>query len=815
MSKTENSKTQMKLMDFLDNEKIPYIKIKILFNYKDKRTNEIIKKKPFYIPFRHKKSKTGKYEYVKDDTFDTKWTTWDYEKCQEHNEFIAKDKMGLNALNINLTNSKYMIIDIDSENPEQVKQYLEEYQDVMKTKSTGRKLPHLWRLKHEEDFNTTKTKYKEELDLIYTNTFEFIDSKFENYTEDIPIFEDFPKVAKKTTKPKFKVKSVKPVKPEVINIVDSGNEDDQEPNKNEELLNLIPNNTGFIPYDEWLKICFSLKNDNPNNYEICKKWSMQSDRHTDEHFNHIWDYSEEGNSLGTLHYYAKLYNEFEYRKLMIKSGINITDDALAKTYINLQYNNVVFSNDEVYLYKKNWVKDHKKHLQLKKNIRVVLQEYYLKIHIDLSNKMIELINDEEQVKLMKQKLKSVSMIIDKCSSKSAIDNIKDFIIQDLSALNRNIIFDLGQEQIYNLQFKNGVYEMNNKKFRERTQNDYVTQFLDWDYNPEVDKEKLKEVELIYNKLQPDKEQRKFSLEWLAYNLTGSTGKQKFKMNIGYSAGNGKSTEFKIHDRVFDIYSKKLDNITFNLKNDKRHKQIIHLLKNPIRFAYCEELQQSKLDVNFIKDFVDGSKITCEIMYGTSQSASIQSKLNTCSNADFNIDLDKGILRRGLVQFYESKFRDEYKEDNYENNTYKLIEDMEDIFLQEEYKNAYLHLLLNHYDKDFKAPAKNKDAFKEIANEYDEYGTILTDDFIITDDKKDCISKELLHSYFKDKLNKKSMSWRFFLTQMKNKDIKYNKSRMIAGERGQFEGIKFNLPNSTIIYENDKTPELDLTGENDF
>ena len=777
----QTEKAKMKLIDFLDEKKIPYIKIKILFNYTDLKSGVKYKKKPFYIPCEYPKG-SGEYINVKDDSFYSKWMTWDYEKCKNHNEFISNNKIGLNALNINLTNSKYMIVDIDSEDPKICEEYLKEYGDVMKTKSTGRKLPHLWRLKHEEDKNTTKTKYKDDLDLIYTNTFEFSDTKFENYTEDIPVFKDFPSVVEtKTTKRKFKInKSVKPIIADENSPVDSDIET---------LLNLIPNTSGLIPYDEWLKICFSLKNDNPNNYEMAKTWSSQSDIHTDEHFNHIWNYSEGGNSIGTLHYYAKLYNEFEYRKNLMKTGIKITDDSLAKTYINLQYNNIVYSNDEVYLYKKNWIKDDKKHLQLKKNIRVVLLEFFLRISMDISNKMIEFINDENQVKLLKQEKKNIEQIEMKCATKSSIDNIKDFVIQDLATLNKNIVFDLGQEQLYNLQFKNGVYEIDNKKFRPRTQNDYITQYLNWDYNNEINVEALKDVKMIYKKLQPDEEQRKFSLEWMAYNLTGSTGKQKFKMNIGYSAGNGKSTEFKIHDRVFDIYSKKLDVKTFNDKNDKRHKQIIHLIKNPIRFAYCEELQQTKLDVDFIKDFVDGSKLNCEIMYGTSESKSIQAKLTTCSNKDFNLELDKGILRRGLVQFYESKFRPEYTEDNFKNHTYRMVEDYENKFLQDDYKNAYLHLLLNHYDKDFQPPNKNKDAFKEIANEYDEYGSILTDEFILTDDKKDTIYKEELHTYFKDKLNKKSMSWRFFLSQMKAKDIKYNKSRMVLGQRGLFEGIK--------------------------
>ena len=82
------------------------------------------------------------------------------------------------------------------------------------------------------------------------------------------------------------------------------------------------------------------------------------------------------------------------------------------------------------------------------------------------------------------------------------------------------------------------------------------------------------------------------------------------MNIGYTASNGKSTEFRIHDSIFPIYSKKLDKDTFNISYaNKRHKQIRQLQKNPIRFCYCEELDQKKIDVDYLKDFVDANNLS--------------------------------------------------------------------------------------------------------------------------------------------------------------------------------------------------------------
>ena len=332
--------------------------------------------------------------------------------------------------------------------------------------------------------------------------------------------------------------------------------------------------------------------------------------------------------------------------------------------------------------------------------------------------MLETLKTNNEVEKEKLELtqKQINALIACSTKKTSIDNICSFVIQDIASQSKNIVFDLCEDQLYNLHFKNGVYELNNKKFRPRTQSDYITQFLDWDYNENVNDDIYNELDLFFSKLQPQADQKKFLLEWMAYNLSGSTSSQKFLMNIGYSASNGKSTLFKIHDLIFDIYSFKLDSKTFNMNNDKRHKQLIHLIKNPIRFSYCEELKEEKLDVDFIKDYVDGSKINVEIMYGTSEAKSIQAKLTTCSNKDFNIAIDKGILRRGIVQFYESQFKKGIV-DNYETNEYTRIDGYEKIFNNEQYKNAYLKLLINHYKTDIVPPNLNENFFKEIANEY--------------------------------------------------------------------------------------------------
>ena len=118
------------------------------------------------------------------------------------------------------------------------------------------------------------------------------------------------------------------------------------------------------------------------------------------------------------------------------------------------------------------------------------------------------------------------------------------------------------------------------------------------------------------------------------------------------------------------------------------------------------------------------------MYGTCESAPIQAKLNTCSNKDFNVDIDEGILRRGVVQMYESRFIKDI-EDDWKTHTFKRVDNYGKKFECELYKNAYLHLLLSYFSLNVFIPKKNEEMFKDIAEEYDDFSNIFNELFIHT------------------------------------------------------------------------------------
>ena len=553
---------------------------------------------------------------------------------------------------------------------------------------------------------------------------------------------------------------------------------------NEELQDLVDciAQSDIDDYHTWIRIVFGLHNDNINNYEIAKNLSMKSAKYDDKFFNNLWSNAKSGVNIGTIHFYAKRGNPAQYRILTKKNRLTGTEDNLTEIFLKLNCENLLFfpKEKELYIYKQEkWVLD-TDYLILKKLVRTTLINYVTE---DIQNLLSN--NDGDIKDLLNEKNK----IFQKVSNKKTIDNVSSFVLQDLANEKRQEEFNTNKEQVNNLHFRNGVYNLLEKKFRKRTKADYITQYLDWDY---MDEEEIpaniqEEVHTFYKKLHPNEEQRKFALSWLSYCLSGDVGVQRFKMNIGYTASNGKSTEFRIHDSIFPIYSKKLDKDTFNISYaNKRHKQIRQLQKNPIRFCYCEELDQKKIDVDYLKDFVDANNLSCEIMYGTCESAPIQAKLNTCSNKDFNVDIDEGILRRGVVQMYESRFIKDI-EDDWKTHTFKRVDNYGKKFECELYKNAYLHLLLSYFSLNVFIPKKNEDMFKDIAEEYDDFSNIFNELFIHTKNEEDSLHKSELVEIFKTK--NKSLSQRHITYELKKIGIKYKKDKMKEGKKGFFVGLK--------------------------
>jgi hypothetical protein len=510
-------------------------------------------------------------------------------------------------------------------------------------------------------------------------------------------------------------------------------------------------------------------------------------------------------SVKSLKNWAKLRNPELYGtyfqddyEFQIKQKYNITnlittsfdEMSIMSLVFDLIKKYVILDNDFIYLYYNDeWHKMNEKDCKMLKNLIGEIFVIYVKFALDIINLEIKnKLDDEAELKKLKELHKSAVNMHGVMKKNNYINNICTLLKNKLSTFKNTILFDLGEDNFYKIHFKNGVYDIKEKIFRSRTFNDYVTQYLPYDYKKEeeIEQEIKDDVLGFFKKIQPDEEQRKFTLSYLAYCLTGDASKQIFKMNIGHSASNGKSTEMSIHEICFELYSMKCDSRVLQSNFEKRHKFLNDLVYKPIRFLYFEELPKGKkLDAEFVKDFVDGKKLALEKMFGTTDKFKIQAKMMSASNHDFEFDTDEGILRRGRVQFYESKFTDENVDES--KHIYKKEEGFENKFNNDDFKNAYFHLLLKHIDSLY-VPNKNKEDFKQKAEESDTILNNILEYFEITNNPNDVVGKiEIEYKFGKEKFSD-------YKNKLQSKGCKYESQTKYwcEDEKKQKSGVFTNL-----------------------
>ena len=698
------------------------------------------------------------------------WDKLSYDKSMELN----KKRKG-KYMNINWKGSKFFVVDIDKEG----KWWEDNYPLTVMTKSTGKGLPHLIYQKNDNDIYNGNNKAMDGGDLCYKNTFEHWDMEIEGKPIKLPFVpkgkkdlkEDTSTISVKEKKTNDKVKTQERYLSQRIR------------ENVENYLNIIKN-PDYI-WDDWFKLVIAVREIHPNLKYQAKEWSQRSKKHDEEFFEHTWTKTQPMTGLGMWTLTKKALESdksafLKYHNRKLERTPEYYCDMFMEKFGN---DNLVYTDEKrLFIFKNgNWYEDSER-LKLKKTIREISQK-------DLRDVKKEL----EENDPMNNNLNRICQELEKIQKRSLVDDICTFIIQDLDEatcnLEESVKFDVGKEQNYNLHFKNGVLELDTKgcSWRDRNYQDYITvgnSVNNWEFNPfERDEALIEEVENDFKKVQPDDAQRKFMLEWLSYGLTGDTSRTKCKFNIGLRASNGKTTEFLIHAKCFPKLIKNVDRKYFNEGFSKRHKTKIDLLTKPIRIAYIEEIDEHQLEASELKDAVDGKKQNCEIMYGTQTEGSFSCKWNFLGQREPVIKEDAGVLRRGIMQQYTSKFSEDITKDDWTKKLFPRIKDFENKYDDDAYKNAYLHLLLDNYKgSDFYIPKENTESFINYIQEIngDRDLVELTEEGSV----EDWVSKTSLCNLLK----KNASSLKAFMKEF-YPHSKYDRAKRVDGQRGSYNKIK--------------------------
>jgi phage/plasmid-associated DNA primase len=387
-----------------------------------------------------------------------------------------------------------------------------------------------------------------------------------------------------------------------------------------------------------------------------------------------------------------------------------------------------------------------------------------------------------------------SKLLSKCTREKFV---KELISYCQSVFDNDKEIEQFDENRHLISFKNGVYDLKAKEFRERTKEDYLTNCLSYDYNTETNKKIQKEIhDMIMHTANDDKDDFNSLLSYSGYTLTGETKEQMFLLIVGHTASNGKSTFMNVLCQAFEFYSFKPATETFNKAYAKAHKQFKHM-KKPVRLVFIEEIDQEHVDTKRLKSYVDGISVAGnEVMYGTTEDIVLHSKLVFSSNFDPRFQVDGGTLRRGYMTVLTNQFLDgeDYEKEKGKKGVYLKDKDMLKRFQTNEYKLELMHFIIpyaeQYYEKGLKICKKWRDQFKEVCDNNDTVKQFIFESGEVeyTGNKDDMIQKDMLLELYNHKTGEKT-NWNNLLSELKRLGIKYDRQKMMSRRKGVVIGIK--------------------------
>jgi hypothetical protein len=422
----------------------------------------------------------------------------------------------------------------------------------------------------------------------------------------------------------------------------------------------------------------------------------------------------------------------------------------------------------------------------------------------------------EKRKIKGEELKKYNSVIIKIGSNTFISSTADIVIGMIKDNEFIKKVDVDPDVV---NFKNKIVNLKTGHSRYRKITDLYTKTLDYDYHRRLkegekpdkkkiyaDEEKIKFIEDMYSNIcNDDHEDTECTKEFFGYCLTGRTDQQRCFWSIGPTASNGKSKLVEAFINCMKIYCTKLNSRTFDPNYSKNHKQMVELYLQ--RFAYLEEMWRKNIDVDLLKDIVNGVTIgNVEIMYGTVKDIKIYFKLYVISNYDPTFINDNGMQRRGYLLNHTNKFVSEVDYKQLEDKTGHYIKDTKfgEKFLEDEYKLAIFHVLLPYAKKYYEdnnemftweedekivTSTKFEDAWKVVCKENDRMADFI--EKFYTKDKKSMVSKDSIYENYQKYYG--ATKWKDVLGDLKRLGYSYDCQKMCegAGNKGTFYGIKYN------------------------
>ncbi len=437
------------------------------------------------------------------------WTKWNAKKCREWNK---KAPAHYKTANVNLFKLGLVVADDDNLTEEGTKIFWNRFNKKWVTKSIRRKKAHVWMIRHPDDTNTTETNYMPNIDLLYQNVFEHIDSKIKYCDGDMPTFDTYPqlkntpKPVEKTPEPVEKkkensyqdnmIKSMENEKNFETKVVEQISEEDKQ------ILDNIKTEY-WDNYEVWLDLIWGIYN-KYGDINLCDHHSKKSSKYDGIATvkKKIESDTKRAITWGTLCHYSKLSNEERFYEIKRQYLTTYTEDdySIANLFINLSNGELVKQDDCLYAFADPyWVKDNKENVASKRMLRKVINDFYRNESKRLNKEAKESDDQVKRETLLKKALLASKLML-KINSSSKQKSVLEQVIIHLD--NDDYKFDSIRPNLFC--FKNTAFDLLLRKQVKVQKTDYITKHTGYDWQ-EPKQTELDKIQKIMGDIMPNAE----------------------------------------------------------------------------------------------------------------------------------------------------------------------------------------------------------------------------------------------------------------------------------------------------------------------
>lgn len=521
--------------------------------------------------------------------------------------------------------------------------------------------------------------------------------------------------------------------------------------------------------EDWLKIVFAMKREGIDEADALRISNKATDCEplTDDAWSNVWDREdgrEEGCSMGTIKYYAKLSNEYEYHKLelqnmkhynILKRAIDqATEYKLADLYYNICPDRIVYvkEQDKFYTwYNNKWNEEVKKTgSYCRRLINLILTKYLSEYNIKISTikkYQPEDLEDEDKEKYKKQiqKIGDVLVLIEKTTW---INNIWNELQSIIISSNKDIKFDNNPNVIA---FNNLKYDFTTKEFSKIKHDDFITLYTNYDWI-DPNEEQTKTINKLFNEIFPNGDRKECYLSVLYSCCIGGV-KDKFIIANG-DGGNGKGVLNELtYDMLGDYsYEGNTNVLTEKIKNGA-NPELANMDKKRM-IIYKEFNTEDKLRLDVLKKLVDNEFINARGLYSSKTETKLEAtnimEVNTRIKFSGKIGGDSE-ARRLVDVLFESTFTDD--PDVLNDTTRSYVYEKDKRFKAKEFKQEHRCALFKYIVDNARKEIYVPDIVKARTNEYidknDELLNWFNDNYELTTEETDIVKIKDVFDLYKE------------------------------------------------------------------